>query len=125
MPGSLHIIDGDIAVDARGKIVEATGHLKVANLINYALSTSPYVTSLVNHTDSSSANEWAIRDAINKVINQLIRDQQEATGLPATEMIKGITTLNVTAVDKTSYSFFVGIETVAGSKFNLNLAKDF
>lgn len=122
---SLHILDGDLVLDSRGKIIVTEAHQKVSNEINYALSTSPYILSLVNsfHTNSPLMNEFALRDAIMSTLNELIKKHSENLKLPSNERIKKIDTLKVMKVDTTSFKFYVGVTTYAGSLFDLQLEK--
>jgi hypothetical protein len=127
VPTSIHVVDGDFAVDSRGKLIATSGFKKVSNQINYALSTSAYVQALVSSlkTNSPSANEWAIRDAIVKTINQIIQDHRDNPYLPADERIKSITDLKITRFDSTSFEFAVSVKSYRGVPFSLSLARTF
>lgn len=127
MPSSLHIIDGDFAVDSRGRVISTTGFKKISNQINYALSTSVYIQALVSSlkTNSPSANEWAIKDAVAKTINSMIQDHRDNPYLPADERIKSISELTIDKFDSTSFEFFVSVKTYRGVPFTLSLARTF
>ena len=113
---SLQILDGDIAVDSRGKIQFTSGSTKVSNQVNYVLSTSPYIQNLFhsNGQQRSSSNETAIRDAILKTLQALI-NQHASLNLPADETLIGIQSLQILTVSKTDFKFVVKLITKAGS----------
>jgi hypothetical protein len=127
MPISIHVIDGDFAVDSRGKLLSTSGHKKISNQINYALSNSPYIQALVSSlkTNSPSANEWAIRDAIVKTINVMIQEHRDNPYLPADERVKSISELVIDRFDSTSFEFFVSVKTYRGVPFTLSLTRTF
>jgi hypothetical protein len=122
---SLHVVNGDLVADSRGKIVNTQSHQKVSNEIDYAISTSPYILSLVNsfYTNSPQMNEFALRDAIYKTINQLIKNHSNNLQLPSDEKIKFVNTLEIQRLDTTSFKFYLGVTTYAGSLFDLTLEK--
>lgn len=122
---SLHISDGDLVIDSRGKIVATQGHQKVSNEIDYFLSTSPHLLNLVSsfHTNSPHMNEFALRDAIMKIMNQLIKDHKGNPKLPNNERIKMVEDLQIEKLDTTSFKFYLAVTTYAGSIFDLRLEK--
>ena len=122
---SLHVVNGDLVADGRGKIIVTQAHQKVSNEVDYALSTSPFLLTLVSsfHTNSPHMNEFALRDAITKTMNQLIRKHTTITGLPNNERIKSIGDLQVEKVDSTSFKFYLNVTTHAGTVFDLSLEK--
>lgn len=124
---SIHIIDGDFAVDSRGKVISTSGHQKVSNQVNYVLNNSAYLTTLTSssYTNSPSANEFALKDAVSKTIQELISTHSRTLGLPTDERIKKITNLDVTRYDNTSYEFLVQVQTVKGSQFSLGISNNY
>ena len=122
---SLHVTDGDLVIDGRGKIVVTQGNKKVSNEIDYNLSTSPFILNLVSsfHTNSPRMNEFALRDAIMKVMNQLIKDHAANPRLPNNERIKTVEDLQIQKLDSTSFKFYLSVTTYAGSIFDLRLEK--
>lgn len=122
---SLHVTDGDLVIDGRGKVVVTEGNKKVSNEIDYNLSTSPFLLNLVSsfHTNSPTMNEFALRDAILKVMNQMIKDHAENPRLPNNERIKRIEDLQIEKLDSTSFKFYLSVTTYAGSIFDLRLEK--
>ena len=122
---SLHVTNGDLVIDGRGRVAVTQGHQKVSNEVDYELSNSPFLLTLVNsfHTNSPNMNEFALRDAILKTINALIRKHSETLGLPNNERIKLIEDLQVEKLDTTSFKFYLSVTTYAGTVFDLSLEK--
>jgi hypothetical protein len=118
---SLTIINGDIAVDSRGKVILCEGKVKVSNQINYALSNSAFIQALFfpNGQQKPSSNEVAIRSAINKTMQALIHQHQQNTSLPATERIVSTKNLKVIEISKTEFKFTIQVNTKDGQNFDL------
>ena len=112
---SFQIINGDIAIDSRGKAVITEGNQKVSNQINYYLSVSPYIQNLFlpNGGQKPSSNEAAVREAITKTLNSVINQHAQISSLPANECLVSISELQVISVSKTSFAFTVKLKTKA------------
>ena len=118
---SLTIVDGDIAVDSRGKVLICEGRQKVSNQINYALSNSSFIQNLFfpNGQQKPSSNEVAIRDAIIKTMQALIHSHQQNPSLPPSERIESYRNLQVTSISKTEFKFTIQINTKDSQRFDL------
>jgi hypothetical protein len=119
---SFAIIDGDLLIDSRGRIVLTSGKIKVTGAINYALSNSAYIQNLFSR-GAASNNDDAIRSAILSTIQELIQLHRTATWLKPDERIAKISKLQVSSVDKTSFTFAVEVSTYANESFNVVLER--
>lgn len=121
---SIHVVDGDIQLDSRGKFWLTSGEQKLSNQINYAVSTSLYIQNLFlpNGSVRANSNESAIRDAINRTMAELIETQKQSN-LASDERMLSISDLRVTSFSKTDFAFTMRINTAAGKTFDLDLAR--
>lgn len=119
---SFAVIDGDLLVDSRGRLVLTSGKIKVTNAVNYALSNSTYIQSLFTKLQVGG-NEDAVRSAILKTLEELIQSHRSATWLDPQERLASIARLRVTALDKSSFSFTVEVTTYAKEQFNIVLER--
>lgn len=119
---SFAVIDGDLLIDARGRLVLTSGKIKVTNAVNYALSNSPYVQALFDSVHSGN-NEDTVRDAILRTLEDLIQQHRTATWLPSNERVASIARLRVSSLNKTSFTFSVEVSTFAKESFNVILER--
>lgn len=119
---SFAVLDGDLLVDARGRLVMTSGKLKITNAINYALSNSNHIQALFTR-GASSSNEDAIRSAILTTLDELIQLHRVATWLTPEERLYSVARLRVSSVSKTSFAFAVEVVTYAKEKFNIVLER--
>lgn len=119
---SFAVIDGDLLIDSRGRMVTTSGKMKITNAVNYALSNSPYIQSLSSKLQVGS-NEDAIRSAILKTLEEIIQQHRTATWLTPQERLASVARLRVTSLSKTSFSFSVEVTTYAKKSFNIVLER--
>ena len=119
---SFAVIDGDLLVDSRGRLVLTSGKLKVTGAINYALSNSPYIQALFTNKGVGN-NEDSIRAAILRTLGEVIQQHRSATWLPSTERVAAVGQLRISRVDRTSFTFAVEVTTYAQESFNIVLER--
>jgi hypothetical protein len=119
---SFAVIDGDLLVDSRGRLVVTGGKVKVTNAVNYALSNSSYIQDLFKKIQVGS-NEDAVRSAILRTLEDMIQQHRDATWLTPQERLASIARLRVTDLSKTSFSFTIEVTTYAKEKFNIVLER--
>ena len=109
---SLNVINGDLVIDSRGKFQTTQGNEKVSNQVNYALRTSPYLRAILNNSNQRNfSNEMAIKDALNKTINDILKNHTNNPFLPQNERLKSIKQLEIVEINVTDFEFFIELET--------------
>jgi alanine dehydrogenase len=123
---SLNIVDGDLVVDSRGKFVTTEGTQKVSNQVNYALRTSAYLRAILNNSSQRSySNAMAIRDAINKTINDILVAHSKNPSLPLNERLKSIKQLEIVEINPTDFEFFIELETYSKQTVPISIGGTF
>lgn len=109
---SLNVINGDLVIDSRGKFKTTQGNEKVSNQVNYALRTSPYLRAILNNSSQRNfSNEMAIKDALNKTINDILKNHADNPFLPQNERLKSIKQVEIVEINVTDFEFFIELET--------------
>lgn len=123
---SLNITDGDLVIDSRGKFVITEGTQKISNQVNYALRTSTYIKAILNNSNQRSySNSMAIRDAINKTINDILAEHSKNPSLPSDERLKAIKQIEIVEISSTDFEFFIELETYAKQSVSMSLGGTF
>lgn len=123
---SLNITDGDLVIDSRGKFVITEGTQKISNQVNYALRTSTYIKAILNNSNQRSySNSMAIRDAINKTINDILAEHSKNPSLPFDERLKAIKQIEIVEISSTDFEFFIELETYAKQSVSMSLGGTF
>lgn len=119
---SFAVIDGDLLIDSRGRLVTTSGKLKLTNAVNYVLSNSLYIQNLFTQLQTRN-NEDAVRSAILRTLEEMIQQHRNATWLAPEERLASVARLRVSSLDKTSFSFTVEVTTYAKEQFNIVLER--
>ena len=123
---SLAVIDGDIELDGRGKVIPTQGTNKVALEVDYALATSPYITAILSKAAGTlRTNEMLARGAILDTMKALTEKHARNPKLASNERIKSVENLSIVRLDNTSYEFYLDVYTEAGEKVRLSLERNY
>lgn len=123
---SLNVINGDLVIDSRGKFKTTQGNEKVSNQVNYALRTSPYLRAILNNSSQRNfSNEMAIKDALNKTINDILKKHADNPFLPSNERLKSIKQLEIVEITVTDFEFFIELETYGMQMVPISLGGSF
>ena len=123
---SLNVINGDLVIDSRGKFQTTQGNEKVSNQVNYALRTSPYLRAILNNSNQRNfSNEMAIKDALNKTINDILKNHTNNPFLPQNERLKSIKQLEIVEINVTDFEFFIELETYGTQMVPISIGGSF
>lgn len=123
---SLNVINGDLVIDSRGKFQTTQGNEKVSNQVNYALRTSSYLRAILNNSSQRNfSNEMAIKDALNKTINDILKNHADNPFLPQNERLKSIKQVEIVEINVTDFEFFIELETYGTQMVPISIGGSF
>ena len=123
---SLNVINGDLVIDSRGKFQTTQGNEKVSNQVNYALRTSSYLRAILNNSNQRNfSNEMAIKDALNKTINDILKNHADNPFLPQNERLKSIKQVEIVEINVTDFEFFIELETYGTQMVPISIGGSF